>query len=64
MMPRVRCGYFDSYGGSFDVDEVQTSIESLGRDFRMDEDIGAGYFVVGADMGALRQRRARGNPWR
>ena len=39
---------------SFDVDEAQTSIDFLGRDFRMDENIDAGCVVVGADVGALR----------
>jgi hypothetical protein len=55
--PRVLCGYIDSQGGSFDVDEAQTSIDSLGRDFRMDEDIDAECVMVGADM-ALRLSEA------
>lgn len=38
---------------SFDVDEAQTSIDSLGRDFRMGEGIDVAYAVAGTGIGAL-----------
>jgi hypothetical protein len=44
------------------MSEAETSIDSVGRDFRIDEDHRPAYVTASAEIGALRRRwRARGN---
>jgi len=45
--------FFEQGRGSFDVDEAQTLIDSLGSDYRIDEDIDAAYAMAGVDIDKL-----------
>ena len=45
--------FFDQSRGSFEIDEAETLIDSLGSDYRIDEDTDAAYAMAGVDIDKL-----------